>query len=203
MRGLGLWLALVVVLSRAARADDVKDAKAHYEKATGAFALGNYAESAAEYEAAFKSRQEPALLYNAAQAHRLGGNKARALQLYQNYVRLYGDRITNRDEVKRHIAALKIAIETDRSATTAPPNGPQPVAQDTRPVASDPAPVEPKPTLVDVAQPAPAQRPVHKRAWFWGVVGGSAAIVILGVGLGVGLGLRKSGDPSFGSIEVN
>lgn len=200
MRGLGLWLALAV-LAGAARADDVKDAKAHYEKATGAFALGNYAESAAEYEAAFKSRQEPALLYNAAQAHRLGGNKARALQLYQNYVRLYGDRITNRDEVKRHIAALKIAIETDRSATTAPPNGPQPVAPDSRPAVSEPAPVEVKPTLVDVAQPV--QRPVHKRAWIWGVVGGSAAVVILGVGLGVGLGLRKSGDPSFGSIEVN
>lgn len=201
MRGLGLWLALVVVLSRAAYAEDVKDAKAHYEKATGAFALGNYAEAAVEYEAAFKSRQEPALLYNAAQAHRLGGNKPRALQLYQNYVRLYGDRISNRDEVKRHIAALKIAIETDRSATTAPPNGPQAVAPDSRPVASDPTPVEAKPALIDVAQPA--QRPVHKRAWFWGVVGGAAAVVILGVGLGVGLGLRKSGDPSFGSIEVN
>jgi hypothetical protein len=42
------------------------------------------------FEKAFELKSDPALLYNAAQSHRLAGNKERALALYQNHLRVYG-----------------------------------------------------------------------------------------------------------------
>jgi tetratricopeptide (TPR) repeat protein len=100
---------------------------ARYEKGNAAFALGNYAEAAKEYEAAFGLKPDPALLYNAAQAHRLANNKERALLLYQNLLRVYGQKIGNRDEVQRHIATLRQAIEVENQSRTSPPTEPAPV----------------------------------------------------------------------------
>src|SRR5688572_11376368 len=100
--------ALIALLAaKPAFADDVEEAKTRYKKGLAAFALGRYPEAAVEYEAAFALRPDPALLYNAAQAHRLGGNKQRAYFLYQNYLKLFGKEIHNRDEVEKHIASLK------------------------------------------------------------------------------------------------
>src|SRR6185436_3078335 len=62
-----------------------------------------------------------ALLYNAAQAHRVAGNKQRALLLYQNYLRVYGKQVKNRDEVERHIQTLQRAIDSEVQSQTAPP----------------------------------------------------------------------------------
>ena len=52
-----------------------KDARRVYDEATAAFGLGRYAEAAEKYEAAFSLRPDPALLYNAAQSYRLGGQQ--------------------------------------------------------------------------------------------------------------------------------
>ena len=90
-----LWSAAIVVAAVLAvqapvrAATSSKDARRVYDEATAAFGLGRYAEAAEKYEAAFSLRPDPALLYNAAQSYRLAGNKARALELYRNYVRLY------------------------------------------------------------------------------------------------------------------
>ncbi|MEP6653412.1 MAG: tetratricopeptide repeat protein [Myxococcales bacterium] len=87
-------LLLVLVVStglgeRGAHADDASDARQQYQNATAHFAIGEYREAAAAYEAAFKLKQDPALLYNAAQSHRLAGDDSKALLLYRNLVRIY------------------------------------------------------------------------------------------------------------------
>src|SRR5262249_58021652 len=75
------------------------DARALFERGSALYALGRYAEAAPLFERAFELKPDPALLYNAAQAYRLLGNKPRALTLYQNYFRLFGDQIPNAPEV--------------------------------------------------------------------------------------------------------
>src|SRR5262245_26397502 len=115
-----LSLALSLALCGAARADSPEEARAHYDKGTAAFALGRFDVAATEYEKAFEMKPDPALLYNAAQAHRLAGNKPRSLLLYQNYLRVYGSRVDNRGEVQGHVKALERAIELDAS-TMSPP----------------------------------------------------------------------------------
>ena len=90
-----------------ALADDRADARVHYDKATAAYALGRYADAAAEFEQAFTLKPDPAILYNAAQAYRLAGNKERALQLYRSYLRVYGRRAEHAPDVEWHIGELE------------------------------------------------------------------------------------------------
>src|SRR5262245_23476337 len=124
-----LWGALVAAaaahLAQAANSDE---ARAYAEKATAAYALAHYDVAAENFEKAFEAKQDAALLFNAAQAHRLAGNKPRALTLYQSYLRLPG-KLPKRAEVERRIGELRQSLGPDTSA--APPAaapGPAPAA---------------------------------------------------------------------------
>ena len=194
-----------------------EEAKAYYERGLSAFALGHYAEAAEAYEKAFALKADSALLYNAAQAHRLGGNKQRALLLYENYLRLFG-KVPNREEVQRHIAALRAAIASEEHASTAPPTEPAPIG---RPPAARtesqgaPEPAAANTTAAAAASPsgasesltaAPPARPERKRkGWVIGVaVGAAVAAAALAVGLGVGLSSGASDpSPTFGAARLH
>lgn len=190
-------LCVILTLLLAAPAfGDTETAKAQYKKGLSAYALGDYAEAAKAYEAAFNAEPDPALLYNAAQAHRLAGNKARALTLYRNYIKLFPAHAA-KSEAPRHVNNLQAAIESDRKAATAPPtepvapaNPPAPVNV-VEPVKPPPVATTPPPTTTTSPEVSLVEKtsPPKKRTppWVWGVVAGG--IVVVGVGLGVGLGI--------------
>src|SRR5262245_7268147 len=198
-----LLVALLLTLCAApALADDATDAKTHYQKATAHYAIGEYKEAAAEYEAAYKAKQDPALLYNAAQSHRLANDNQKALLLYKNIVKLYP---TSKyaTESKDRIEKLEAAIATtqsppngtapvDSGGTSPPPAGqpvqplvPQAQAGAAPPPAAAPQPAAPPPSAVvtTTASPAPeAGTPIYKEWWFWVgaavVVGGAVALTV-------------------------
>jgi tetratricopeptide (TPR) repeat protein len=205
------------------------EARAYFDKATAAFALGHYPVAAENFEKAFELKADSALLYNAAQAHRLAGNKERALTLYQNYLRLYA-RAVRRAEVESRVQELKKAIERDRQLATSPPVTtmqstlpPGPASDPAPPTASPPAapavvaasaPVAAaKPALspaadapaapVLVARPEPAsadKQSLLQKPLFWGVVGGAVAAAVVVV-LIVALGGPKDPSPSLGTVK--
>jgi tetratricopeptide (TPR) repeat protein len=168
------------------------DPRALFDRGSALYALGRYAEAAPLFERAFELKADPALLFNAAQAYRFMGNKQRALTLYQNYIRLYGDTIPNADDVRHQIDQLKEAIAVDERAKTAPPTGVQ------SPQTSG------APTLIASAPPPP-KRTLVKRPWFWVAVGGGAAVVITAIAVGVAVGTRGHTEPnaSFGTVSGN
>jgi len=185
--------------SKAGKADEIREI---LDKATAAFALNHFAEAADSYEKAFALKPDAAVLYNAAQAHRLANNKERALELYQSYLRLYGS--DKRAEIEKHVENLRQAIEKDRAVATSPPTSPAPVGGATAEAPSPaPAPPPPKPEpapapataaapAVPAAPPPQAERPapvlvaqasppaadggsVLGKPWFWIVVGAVVA----------------------------
>jgi hypothetical protein len=202
-------LTLIAFLAAAAsapsaRADEANDAKIHYQKATAHYAVGEYKEAAQEYEAAYKAKQDPALLYNAAQSHRLANDNQKALLLYKNIVKLYPTSkyaAESRDRIEK----LEQAIATTQS----PPNQPAPVTitrPPSAPPAAAPAPVQPiapaapAATAVPAAPPpgaapgAPAgtltatapttgETPVYQKWWFWTAAG----VVVVGAIVGIAL----------------
>jgi tetratricopeptide (TPR) repeat protein len=181
---------LAVLAPTVASADKISDAKEHYKRGTAAYALGKYAEAATQYEAAFELSPDPALLYNAAQAHRIAGNKQRALTLYQSYLRMYGPQAENRDDVQRHIDELKRAIDVEDRAKNSPPTGPTTTAPSLAPSDGN-----------GVVAAAPARkRPLVKNPWLWVGVG-AGVVVVAGVAIGLGVAFGKS-DPqaSFGTV---
>lgn len=195
-------LSLSFALPLCAHAADYSEARAHFEKGNAAYALGDYAAAAAEYERAFQLKPDPALLYNAAQSHRVAGNKTRALLLYQNYLRVYGSVVQNGEEVQRHIDTLRKAIESDQNAQTSPPTAPM-VQQPT----VTPPPRVPQETAAPVlvaAAPQRDERPLVKKPWFW-IATGAAVVVVAGVAIGLGVGLSgtKNPTPSLGAVAGN
>jgi tetratricopeptide (TPR) repeat protein len=177
-----------LVMPAGAVAAPVDEARAVNDKATAAFALGRFAEAAEQFEKAFELKPDPALLYNAAQAHRLAGNKERALALYQSYLRVYGQG-DKRAEVEARVRELKEAIARPAPVTGAP----------AQPVASPPPASPPPPAAVSlVAQPAPPDdRTSTSRPLLWVAIGGAivaAAIVTLL------LVVKRDPEPSIGAL---
>jgi hypothetical protein len=147
-----------------ARADDDADqARAYHEKAKAAFALSHYGQAAEFFEKAFELKSDPALLYNAAQSHRLAGNKDRALTLYQNYLHVYG-RDDRRAQIEMRIDELKKSIERDRKEIPAKPPATWPPGTQPPPGSSGPNTPPPPSTPggpLKSAPPAVAPAPVE------------------------------------------
>jgi hypothetical protein len=201
---LAALLALAAVHAPPALADDAADAKTHYQKATAHYAVGEYHDAAMEYEAAYKAKQDPALLYNAAQSHRLANDNQKALLLYKNIVKLYP---TSKyaGESKDRIEKLEQAIATTQS----PPNqpapvmlggpptaAPQPVSTPVQPLAppaptAPPVPTAPQPSTtgapaatVTATAPPPAEgKPLYQKWWFWA----GAGVIVVGAIVGIAL----------------
>jgi tetratricopeptide (TPR) repeat protein len=212
-QGLG-WsgAVLIAVLLGAAPAAqaDRNEARKAYDAATAAFGLGHYAEAAEKYEKAFSIHPDPALLYNCAQAYRLAGNRARALELYRNYVRLYPDR-SNADEARSQVAALSKAIDDEKQAALAPPPAetaapivasPPPPALSTS-TASSSAPVSQTVAAGIATGPSAAPPPSGgSRTWIWIAAG---AAVVVGATVAILLATRgdKFPDASYGTATGN
>jgi tetratricopeptide (TPR) repeat protein len=224
LAGTGLAILAAVSLAaaqpRTAAAAPADDARVYNDKATAAFALGRFAEAADHFEKAFELKPEAALLYNAAQAHRLAGNKERALTLYQSYLRVYGNK-DKRSEVEARIRDLTAAIAKDKQDATRPPTTtepvtvapalatppptpapappPEPPAAPAPVVAVTAAPPPPEPPAVSlVAQPAPPEeRSVTSSPWFWIAIGGA---VVATVAVTLLLVVKKDPDASIGVV---
>jgi tetratricopeptide (TPR) repeat protein len=181
------------------RSDVRADARTHYDKGAAAYALGRYADAAVEFEQAFTLKPDPAILYNAAQAYRLAGKRERALDLYRNYLRVYGRKAEHAADVEWHISELEKLPAADRHSpveranlTTPATAAPATVARPTVALAAPP----PAASASLVSQPAPGpaptvDRPVYQRWWFWTGVG---AVVVGAAVVGIVLATRKSTD---------
>ncbi len=215
-----LALALLLSIVSIAHADASDEARTLYQHGMALYALHRFAEAAVQFEKAFELKPDPAILYNAAQAHRFAGNKPRALDLYESYLRLYGDQ-PNAGEVRDHVKQLRAAIEAEHSATNAPPTAAAPLppgstAPSGEPPATPPSTATPPPAAATTtagegassstltATAPPPSKPLVKKPWFWAVVGGAAVVVAAGVVLGVTLGSSaKDPTPSYGVANGN
>jgi tetratricopeptide (TPR) repeat protein len=193
------WLMAILLAlgGAAARADDLHAAKEHFRKARVLFELGRYQEAVPEFEASFLAKDDPATLYNLAQAQRLAGMNAAALRSYRAYLVRVPD-ASNRSDVEAVIKQLRSAPARVEPAPPPPPTA-QPEATAPKPEATAPKPIEVVRTE-PVATQTDQARPLYKKWWLWTIVGG---VVVLGVGLGVGLGLglQDSFNPSLGEVK--
>jgi hypothetical protein len=213
-----LAFGISLALAAPALAQDSSDAKTHYQKATAHYAVGEYKEAAAEYEAAYKAKQDPALLYNAAQSHRLANDNQKALLLYKNIVKLYPTS-QYAAESKGRIEKLEAAIATTQS----PPNQPAPVTLGAPPAGAPPAATPPSSPVQPLAAPAPnaapvpaapspspapaatvtaaapppsgGEAPIYEKWWFW-----TAAGVVV-VGAIVGIALATSSTTPWNNVK--
>jgi tetratricopeptide (TPR) repeat protein len=203
MRNALLCLALVLAsVGASARADEADErartaAREHYAKANSFFDLGRYDEAIVEYEAAYQAKNDAALLYNIAQAHRLASHPAPALRFYKMYLTRRPD-APNRDEVEVKIAALEQLVDAQRKSQTMPPD--QPLQTGAKPAAAavtaTPAPATP---VDQVAAPAPDRNAGRtKKIAGLAVAGAGVALAVGGI---VCAALAKGAADSISSAD--
>ncbi len=158
LRGLGL-AAAVAVLPAVANAVPTREERAaarqHYDKAVTHFNLGEFVEAAAEFRAVYKVAPQAALLYDAAQAYRLGNDREKAAFFYQSYLRAEPGS-PRRADVERRIREL----QPNATPASAPPLAPPPerlpgveMPPETRPAKPDAPPPPSKPAEKTPSQP--------------------------------------------------
>lgn len=138
--------------------------EAHYRLALSAYGEGRYEEAVAELSAAYELRPLPLLLYNRAQARRRLGLAQEALQDLTIYLQ---QESSLTQELRARVLAqqeeLRLRISRKEAERSASLFGQCP----------EPA-------------PAPMQAPpVHRRWWFWTLIGGVAAAGAAGAAVAV------------------
>lgn len=202
------FVILLCAAAAPARAEDAAHARAMFDKGTTLYDLGKYLDAAHAYEEAYSAKSDAALLFNIAQAYRLGGDYAAALRSYKSFLRRLPS-APNRNEVERHIATLQKLLDEQKSASSSPPQGTFAPGQQIAPSAEarehsvEPAANAPATATAVTSEAPPKKTPVYKKWWLWTVVG----VAVVGVGLGLGLGLGLQGGASapsshFGTTTV-
>jgi tetratricopeptide (TPR) repeat protein len=184
--------------SEAAASDGplTSDPAVEYQKGEQAYALGNYEQAVRHFERSYELSNLPDLLYNLgmsyAQWHGLStdvNHLRKAKRLFQNYLKRLAENPamdqSQRAEAEAQIARVDEQITAAEKAEVKPVPPPKVEPKD-----------EPK-TTPSVDQPA--KKPVYKRGWFWGLIGG---IVVVGAVTATAIVLtRKSGfEPELGTI---
>jgi hypothetical protein len=148
-------VATALALAIPARAQDANteknEAKEHYLKGTKHFNLGRFDDAIKEYELAYEAKDDPVLLYNIAQAHRLAGHHEKAYFYYRSYLQA-APKSPIRDEVNAKIEELRKIIAQESKVQNMPPTAPLPpkaAHAETTPTVTpppvSPPPPEPKP----------------------------------------------------------
>ena len=100
-------------------ADNKAAAKEHWSRGTSFYDLGRYDQAITEFEAAYQLKNDPAFLYNLAQAYRMAGKHERAVHFYKTYLR-YVPKAPNRADIEEKIKTGE-QLAAQQSAGTLPP----------------------------------------------------------------------------------
>lgn len=185
-------------------------AKAHYANGRRLSSTGKYAEARAEFLAGYRTSGRPLFLFNAAECARLDGDRAAAIDGYEQYLRAEpsgkqaAEARTRMTELRAGPPGVGPAAARPTTPTTTKP----PTSTVTKPSSAPPATKPlPSPAQVAATQAAPADPllaptepspPLYKRWPFW-----------VGVGVAVAAGsvaiyfATRSGRSCSGCVEVD
>lgn len=193
-----LYLIVITCLcfATSVAADERTEAQRHYVKGTKAFDLGAYDEAIAEYSSAYRIKDDPALLYNLGQAHRLANHPVEAIHFYKMYLTKVPN-APNRDEVVAKVSDLQATLEQRRRAE-------QQERQATAVVTTPVAPAT-SPAAAPVVAPPPATAPNDRSGRTLTITG--AAMVGVGVatiagGIACGVLAKQSSDDLTKAAET-
>ncbi|MFH0903279.1 MAG: tetratricopeptide repeat protein [Pseudomonadota bacterium] len=95
--------------------ENVVKARAHFKQGRAYHQVGAHAQAIAEYEAAYALAPLTELLFNIAQAHRAMGDKEKARDFYQRYLRAEPEGRAS-DESRMQVALLTRQLEEEQEA---------------------------------------------------------------------------------------
>lgn len=150
--------------------DRQREAESHVRQAGSFYKAGQYLEAASELNVAYTLQPEPVYLFNIAQAYRKAARARAAQVMYARFVETAPTHplVPEARGYLQDMDALAKAQAQEQAMRDA------------------------------LGREQARNRPLWKRAWFWGLLGGVLGATAIGVGLGVGLSRREpSTDGGF------
>jgi tetratricopeptide (TPR) repeat protein len=208
-------LALLLVVTATAHADERAKAREAFRLGRQHYALREYKEALTAFQEAYRHYEDPSFLFNIAQCERQLDHRAEAIRAYRMYLVNASD-AGNREEVRQIIAKLEHDLDAEHAAQAAKAPPPPTLTPTSAPT---PTPTPPPATtvtattttattngsvLIETTKPARPDKPAYKKWWVWtlvgvAVAGGAAA------GLAVGLTRNNGSSPtamtSFGTAS--
>jgi tetratricopeptide (TPR) repeat protein len=173
-----LLVVLALLIPNLAYADDLLSARQHYEKGTALYDLQRYSEAAAEYEAAFEAKNDPALLFNIGQSYRFANEYAKSIRSFKAFLRRLPD-APGRAQVEAWVADMQRSLDAHASNET------RPIVPTPVPLTSTPAPA-PAVIAPTQSQELPARKGGRaKTIAGFTVAGVGVAALAVGVGFSV------------------
>jgi tetratricopeptide (TPR) repeat protein len=184
---------------------DAADRQAQFrrfvERAVASYRQGDYATTAKSYVDAYRVQPEPLLLFNAAQALRKSESWADALALYQRFIAA-APKSPMVPEAEANSASVRASLDVQRIQSqlgVAEQEASRRRSEAERLARENAEKTQQNQELLLRVKEG---RPLHKRPWFWVVLGGSVvAVAGLAVGLGVALS-PKVADGTLGNLSV-
>jgi hypothetical protein len=184
--------------------DDLGAAKAHYNKASRLYDVGEYRQALEEFKAAHVAKPDPAFLFNIAQCHRQLGELELAVVMYKRFLATSA-KAANRSEVERRVAELEATLAAQKNKS---PEGEAPAAvtavpaavtaTDTAPAAVVPSGATATPAALDTsAAPAPPASGSSLRYLRW--IGVGVTVALAGGAIATGLSASSKYDDLKGS----
>jgi tetratricopeptide (TPR) repeat protein len=183
------WLVAAVLLAGPPPPPD----ETPLERAERAFMAGDYARASAGFAEAYAADPNPRFLYAQAQSERLAGNCPRALQLYDQFLRLDPAK-ESADDARANRTRCVDAVPKARAKAEPPPQG-----KPGEPATTSKAPKDTR------DPPAPTGRPWYRDPWGGALVGSGLFVGGIGIGLLVSaarLDAEAPDAPNEGAYET-
>lgn len=175
-----------------AGAKDSRSLREILDSATRLFTAGSYDQAIGEFQLAYQKRQLPTLLFNIAQAHRKAGHWAEALALYERFLK-DDPKSALLPEAEAHAAAMRARLDAEKAS--AEREAAERLAKrrteeaEALAIAREAERKKADEALLLAAKQK--EKPVYKKAWFWGLLGGIAAAGAITAGVIIGVRLRE------------
>lgn len=149
----------------------------------------------------YQQKQDPRLLFNLGSCYRRLNQIDKSIQYYEHFVQAVPASPLV-PEAKAYLAELRAKQDASRSAADKEQNElklriAEERAREAESVAKAHEEARKK-AEIELVRQTQERRPIYKRAWFWGVLGGAAAAAIA-TGVGIGIWQRQKYPPEPGS----
>lgn len=173
--------------------NDKRSTRELIDSATKHFAAGEYDAAISDFYAAYQKKPIPALLFNIAQAHRKAEHWQEALTLYERFMK-DDPKSQLVPEAEAHSAAMRARIDAQKASAEreAAERLAKQRAEEAEALAvAREAERKKAEAALLLAASRKSEKPIYKRGWFWGIVGGVVAAAAITAGVVVAVKLKE------------
>jgi tetratricopeptide (TPR) repeat protein len=184
-------VALACGAARVSAATDARELKARED-----FAAGRFQEALDIFARLYAESLHPNYLRNIARCYQKLGQPDRAIDSFRDYLQKAKDVTPDeKNEIEGYIKEMQDLKHEQAAAKPGP--APAPASLPVAPEPTSPAATGTAAVVINnpAAEPAPAEKPIYAKWWFWTLIGGAAVAAGVGIAAATGVFTKTQNAP--------